>query len=157
MQLKQVFSKYYGQVNEDMRGTLKEYDDFERAYNEKDVVVLRTMLKKVNFNYKKNKEPIKTMWQATKDLILMKQNKTDVQRYYEDFKTLNNVVQELNRSDHGSPFVDIICRKNGVNPATLTPEAKAMLIKEGKEISNAGHATDHECQSRQIRVSDREL
>ena len=55
MQLKQVFSKYYGQVNEDMRGTLKEYDDFERAYNEKDIVALRTMLKKVNFNYKKNR------------------------------------------------------------------------------------------------------
>ena len=63
----------------------------------------------------------------------MKQNKKDVQKYYEDFKTLNNVVQELNRSDHGSPFVDIICRKNGVNPATLTPEVKATLIKEGEE------------------------
>ena len=29
MQLKQVFSKYYGQVDEDMRGTLKDHDDFE--------------------------------------------------------------------------------------------------------------------------------
>ena len=73
------------------------------------------------------------MCQATKDLILMKQNKKDVQKYYEDFKTLNNVVQELNRSDHGSPFVDIICRENGVNPATWTPEAQATLIKEGEE------------------------
>ena len=75
MQLKQVFSTYYGQIDEDMRGTLKEYDDFERAYNERDVVALRIMLKKVNFIYKKNEEPIKTMWQATKDLILMKQHK----------------------------------------------------------------------------------
>ena len=64
------------------------------------------------------------MWQATKDLILMKQNKKNVQKYYEDFKTLNNVVQKLNRSDHGSPFVDIICREKVVDPATLTPEAK---------------------------------
>merc|ERR1712194_534641 len=75
MQLKQVFSKYWGQIDEDMRGTLKEYDDLERAYNEKDVIALRTMLKKVNFNYKKTEEPIKTMWQATKDLILTKQKK----------------------------------------------------------------------------------
>ena len=41
MQLKQVFSKYYGQVDEDMRGTLKEDDDFERAYNAKDVIALQ--------------------------------------------------------------------------------------------------------------------
>ena len=74
MQLKQVFSKYYGQVNEDMRGTLKEDDDFKCAYNAKDVIVLQKMLKAINFNYKKSKEPIKTMWQAIKDLILVKQH-----------------------------------------------------------------------------------
>ena len=66
MQLKQVFSKYYGQVDEDMRGTLREYDDFERAYNEKDVIALQIMLKAINFNYKKSEEPIKMMWHATK-------------------------------------------------------------------------------------------
>ena len=91
------------------------------------------MLKKVNFNYKKNKEPIKTIWQVTNDLILMKQHNKDVQKYYENFKTLNNVVRELNRSDNGSPFVDIICRENGVNPVTLTSDAKVALIKEGEE------------------------
>ena len=63
----------------------------------------------------------------------MKQNKKDVQKYYEDFKTLNNVVQELNRSDHGSPFVDIICCENGYDPANLEPDATLKLIKEGKE------------------------
>jgi len=46
--------------------TLKEDDDFERAYNTKAVIVLQKMLKAINFNYKKSKEPIKTMWQATK-------------------------------------------------------------------------------------------
>jgi hypothetical protein len=133
MQLKQVFSKYYGQVDEDMRGTLKEDADFERAYNAKDVIALRKMLKAINYNYKKSEEPIKTMWQATKDLILMKQHKKDIQKYYEDFKTLNNVVQELNRSDHGSPFVDIICREMGDNPTALTPDEKLKCIKEGEE------------------------
>ena len=61
MQLKQVFSKYYSQVDEDMRGTLKEDDNFEHAYNKKNVIALQTMLKAINFNYKKNKEPIKMM------------------------------------------------------------------------------------------------
>ena len=46
--------------------TLKEDDDFERAYNTKAVIALQKMLKAINFNYKKSKEPIKTMWQATK-------------------------------------------------------------------------------------------
>ena len=49
-QLKQVISKCYGQVDEDMRGTLKKDDDYERAYNEKDVIALQTILKAINFN-----------------------------------------------------------------------------------------------------------
>ena len=59
MQLKQVSSKYDGQVNEDMRGTLREDEDLERAYNEKDVIALQIMIKAINFSYKKSKEPIK--------------------------------------------------------------------------------------------------
>ena len=58
-----------------MRGTLKEDDDFKCAYNAKDVYALQKMLKAINFNYKKSKEPIKTMWQAIKNLILMNQHK----------------------------------------------------------------------------------
>ena len=77
MQLKQVFSKYFGHVDDDMKGTPKEDPDFERAYNAKDVIALRKMLKTIKYNYKKSEEPIKTMYQATKDLILMKQHKKD--------------------------------------------------------------------------------
>ena len=91
------------------------------------------MLKSINYNYKKSEEPIRTMYQATEDLILMKQYKKDIQKYYEDFKTLNNVVQELNKSKHGSPFIDIICHERGDDPVTLTPEEKVACIKEEEE------------------------
>ena len=70
-----MFSKYYGQVNEDTRGTLKEDDNFGRAYKAKAVVALQKMLKAINFNYKKSEDPTKTIWQAIKDLILIKQHK----------------------------------------------------------------------------------
>ena len=60
-QLKQIFSKYYGQINDDMKASLKEDDDFERSFKEKDVIKLRKMLKNVNFNYKNSEEPIKTL------------------------------------------------------------------------------------------------
>ena len=53
-QLKQIFSKYYGQINDDMKASLKEDNDFERVFNEKDVIKLRKMQKNVNFNYKKS-------------------------------------------------------------------------------------------------------
>ena len=76
-----------------MKETLKEDDDFELAYNTKDVITLRKMLNAINFNYKKIKEPIKKMWQATKDFVLGRQHKKDTQKYYENLKTLNNVVQ----------------------------------------------------------------
>ena len=112
---------------------LKEDADYDRAYNAEDVIALRKMLKAINFNYKKSDEPIKTTWQATKDLILMKQHKKDVQKYHEDFKTPNNVVQELKKSDHGSPFVDIICRMRGEKPETLSPDEKSEYTKEGEE------------------------
>ena len=62
----------------------------------------------------------------------MKQRKKDVQKYYENFKTLNNVVQELNKCDHGSRFVDIICRERGEKPETLSPDKQSKHIKEGE-------------------------
>ena len=74
------------------------------------------------------------MWQATKDLIQTKQHKKDVQKYYEDFKILNNVVQELNKSDHDSLFVDITCREKEEKPDTLSLDEYSKYIKEGGEI-----------------------
>ena len=77
-QLKQIFSEYYGQIDDDMKASLKEDDDSERSFNEKDVIKLRKMLKHVNFDYKKSEEPIKTLWQANKDLINLRQHKLDL-------------------------------------------------------------------------------
>ena len=41
MQLKQVFLKYYGQANKDIRASLKEDAEYERAYDTKDVTALQ--------------------------------------------------------------------------------------------------------------------
>ena len=38
MQLKQTYSKYYGQIDEEMKRTLTENPEFERAHQEKDVL-----------------------------------------------------------------------------------------------------------------------
>ena len=35
------------------------------------------------------------MWQATNDLIHMKQHKKDIQKYHEDFKTWQNYWQKF--------------------------------------------------------------
>ena len=66
MQLKQTYSKYYGQCDEDMKASLKEDSDFVRSHQEKDIVKLRKMLKNINFNYKKSEEPIKHYGKPTK-------------------------------------------------------------------------------------------
>ena len=71
------------------------------------------------------------MWQTINDNILMKQHKMDAQKYYEGFKTLNNAVQELNKSDHDGPFVGILCHDRGEKPETLLPDEKSKRIKEG--------------------------
>lgn len=120
MQLKQTYSKYYGQIDEDMNATLKEDPDYERAHKKKDVVKLRKLLKNINFNYKKSEEPIKTLCQANKDLTNMRQYKMDLTEYDQKFKSLTKVVEELQQSDNDSPFVDIICRERKIDPTTLT-------------------------------------
>ena len=50
MQLKQVFPKYYGPVDEYKRTSLNKNVDYEHAYNAKDVILLHKMLKAINFN-----------------------------------------------------------------------------------------------------------
>ena len=62
MQLKHTCSKYYGQRDEEMKGTLTEDPEFEKAHQEKDVLTPRKLLKNINFNYRRRKEPIKTLW-----------------------------------------------------------------------------------------------
>ena len=120
-----------------MKSSLKEDTDFERAHNEKDVITLRTLLKNVNFDYKKTEEPIKTLWQAEKDLINMRQYKMDLTDYYNKFKSLSKVVGELQHSDHGSPYVDIICRETKADPTSLNGNEKLELTKKGEERMKA--------------------
>ena len=61
IQLKQTYSKYYGQIKENMKGSLTKDPEFERAHQDKDVLTLRKLLKNINFNYRIRKEPIKTL------------------------------------------------------------------------------------------------
>ena len=66
-----------------MKASLKEDPDFVRTHQVKDIVKLQKMLKNINFNYKKSEEPIKTLFQAEKDFINMRQHKMDVTEYFE--------------------------------------------------------------------------
>ena len=132
-QSKQAFSIYFGQISEEMKATLKENSDYERAFQEKDVIALRKMLKYVNFNYKKTEEPFKTLVTATKDLMNLRQNDSTLQDYYTKFEATRKVVDELFSSDHGSPFIDIICHENGDDPSTLTANQKKEMMTKGEE------------------------
>ena len=58
MQLKQTYSKYYGQIDEEMKGTLTKDPEFEKAHQEKEVLTLRKLLKNINFNYSRSEQPI---------------------------------------------------------------------------------------------------
>jgi hypothetical protein len=46
------------------------------------VLTLRKLLKNINFNYRRSEEPIKTLWQADKDFINLKQQKMDLTTYF---------------------------------------------------------------------------
>ena len=44
-----------------MKGALIKDLEFEKAHQEKDVLTLRKLLKHINFNYRRSKEPIETL------------------------------------------------------------------------------------------------
>ena len=136
-ELKQAYSIYFGQISDEMKASLKEDPDFERAFQEKDVLALRKMLKNTNYNYKQTEEPFKTLVMATKDLMNLKQIDSKLQDYFTKFEATRKLVDELHSSDYGSPFIDIICRERKLDPDGLSNDDKKKIMDDGEERISA--------------------
>lgn len=67
--MKQVYSLYHGQCNEDTKFSLAEDPLFKQAKKDKDLIKLYKILQNVNFSYKSSQEPILTMWNAKRAFI----------------------------------------------------------------------------------------
>ena len=78
MQLMQTYSKYYGQIDEETKGSLNEDPIYKKVHQVKDVLKLRKLTKNINFNYRRREDPIKTLWEADKDFINLKQQAMDL-------------------------------------------------------------------------------
>ena len=134
-ELKQVYSKYFGQCDEDMKSTLAEDVKFDTANKEKDVISLRKILQSVNFSYRSSEEPIKTMWQAKVDFIKLRQQKhQSVQEYYEKFMALKEVNDTLNINVYDDPgLVDIIARIKRKDGDNLNDDQRNLFLEIGRE------------------------
>ncbi|MCP4747804.1 MAG: hypothetical protein GY874_16950, partial [Desulfobacteraceae bacterium] len=77
-EMKQTYSKYYGQCGKEMKATIAEDPKFEDVHNKKNVITLRKILQSVNLSYRSSEEPIKTMWQAKTDFIKLRQGKHQI-------------------------------------------------------------------------------
>ena len=130
---KQAYSVYFGQISDEMKASLKEDPDYKRSFQEKDVFALRKMLKNVNFNYKNTEEPFKTLMIATKDMMNLRQNDSTLQDYFAKFEATRKIVDEFYSSEHGNPFIDIICRETKKDPSKLTDDEKKTMVSEGEE------------------------
>ena len=71
-QLRQVYAKYLGQCDAEMKATLKEDARYDEANKSKNVVVLRKILMSANHNYRTHEEPIKTIWSAKRDFMSLR-------------------------------------------------------------------------------------
>jgi hypothetical protein len=109
-QMKQVYSIYLGQCDEDIKASLAEHPDFKRTDQEKNVIKLYKILQGVNFSYRSNQEPILTMWNAKVDFIKLRQKpQQSVQEYYERFIAMRDVNETLGNNIHDDlGFVDVI-------------------------------------------------
>jgi hypothetical protein len=140
-EMKQVYSIYYGQCDEDIKSCLAEDPTFKRVNEEKDLIQLYKILHCVNFSYKPSQEPILTMWNAKRDFINLKQQRhQSVQEYYERFMALREVNETLNTNIHDDlGFVEAIARENREDVATLTEDKKTEYMSQGCEQMAAMH------------------
>ena len=116
-----------------MKGSITKDPDFKNAYQEKDVLTLRNLLNNINVNYKRSKEPIRTMWQEDKNLINPKQQNVDLPTCFEKFKAMKKVVEELSHTTHRHNVVKTLCKEqnNSVNGLEMADAVK--FIADGKE------------------------
>ena len=85
-ELKQVYSIYYVQCDEDIKAGLAEHQDFECANQEKYMLALYRILQSMNFSFQSSQEPILTMWTAKVDFMRLQQQKHQaIQEYYKRF------------------------------------------------------------------------
>ena len=97
------------------------------------MLTLRKLFKKTNFNYRRSKEPIKTLWQANKYFINLKQHKTDLTTYVKQFKAMKKVVEELNHTAHGHAVVEIMYKEQNVSVDDLGSAEAIIFIAGDKE------------------------
>ena len=136
-QLKQVYSKYYGQCDEEMKHSMSVDASFEGVDRIKDVIALRKILKAVNFNIVHNEEPFKTLWMVNRDFVNFKQSRMGPTEYYEKFKSLNKVVDEANGDSYADTSIDIICKetKKDKNGFSTDEKAEKVLKGEGRMLA----------------------
>lgn len=68
LELKQVFSLYLGQCDEDIKAALTESPAWRQSNEDKDVLRLVRIINSVTFNYKSGQEPFLTMFLTMKEL-----------------------------------------------------------------------------------------
>ena len=94
-----------------MKRSRTEDPEFERAHQKKDVLKLWKLLKNINFNYKRSKEPIKTLWQTNNDVINPKQHKMDLTMCFKKLKTTEKIIEDLKQATNGHTTVEILCKE----------------------------------------------
>ena len=154
-EMKQVYSIYYGQCDEDIKASLAEHAQFEVANQEKDVIQLYKILQSVNFSYRSNQEPILTMWNAKADFIKLRQQKQQtVQEYYERFIAMRDVNETLGNNIHDDlGFVEVIAKENGEDPSTLADKKKDRVHRTGvRTYDGDSHANG--CRPGQVWICD---
>ena len=130
--MKQTYSKEYGQIDKERMGTLTKDPEFEKSHIEKDVLTPRKLPKNINFNYRRNKEPVKTLWQANKDFINQKKQKMNFITYFEKYKSTKKVVEGPNHTTHWYTVVAIMCKKEYASADDIGFVEAIQLIAKGK-------------------------
>ena len=67
--MKQVFSLFMGQMDDDTKHCLPEHIEWEVTKQGKDLIKMLEILQDINFSHTSTQEPIVTMWESIKNYV----------------------------------------------------------------------------------------
>ena len=76
--MKQVFSLFMGQMDDETKHRLAEHKEWEVTKQRKDLIIMLEILQGINFSHTSTQEPIITMWKSINDFA--KSDKENINR-----------------------------------------------------------------------------
>ena len=140
-QMKQVFSIFMRQMDDDIKHRLAKHKEWEGTKQQKYLIKMLEILQGINFSHTSTQEPIVTMWESITDFAKIRQGKyQSVPEYYKRFCAIRDVNNSLGCSIYShTGLIKVIACEKGENASTISTAKNNTYMKIGKDRMMAMH------------------